>query len=54
MSVDGDINEYIKTFAEDMSIYSVSLLPYFAHTEVVSHRIMILKIINKFYLDLGR
>jgi hypothetical protein len=30
-SVDGNINDYIKLFAEDLGVYSVSILPYFTH-----------------------
>ena len=31
-SVDGNINDYIHMFAEDLGVYSLSLLPHFAHT----------------------
>jgi hypothetical protein len=30
-SVEGNINDYIKLFAEDLGVYSVSILPYFTH-----------------------
>lgn len=54
IAADGNINDYIKMFAEDLGTYSISILPYFTHTSVREHRLMILKIIKDYYLDLGR
>jgi len=34
VSVDGNINDYIKIFADDLGVYSISILPYFTHTSV--------------------
>jgi len=53
-SVDGNINDYIKMFSEDLGVYSVGLLPYFVHTDNWEHRVMIARIINNYYLDLGK
>lgn len=33
--------------------YSLSILPYFTHTTSTQHRLMILKILTDYYLDLG-
>jgi hypothetical protein len=54
VSVDGNINDYIKLFAEDLGVYSVSILPHLVHTNNPEHRFTILKIINAYYLDLGK
>lgn len=54
VSVDGNINDYIKLFAEDLGVYSVSILPHLVHTNNPEHRFNILKIINAYYLDLGK
>lgn len=54
VAADGNINDYIKMFAEDLGTYSISILPYFTHTSVREHRLMILKIIKDYYLDLGK
>jgi hypothetical protein len=54
LSVEGNINDYIKLFAEDLGVYSVSIFPSFTHTCVFEHRVQILKIINNFYLDLDK
>jgi len=32
LSVEGNINDYIKLFAEDLGVYSVSILPHLVHT----------------------
>ena len=53
-SVDNNINEYVKLFSEDLGIYSLSILPYFTHTSVTSHRLIILNLLNDYFLDLGR
>lgn len=53
-SVDGNINDYIRMFAEDLGVYSVGILPYFVHTDKLEHRVMIARIINNYYLDLGK
>jgi hypothetical protein len=53
-SVDGNINDYIKLFAEDLGVYSVSILPHLVHTNNPEQRFFILKIINNYYLDLGK
>lgn len=52
-SVDNDINEYNKLFAEELGTYSLSILPYFAHSSVLPHRLKILKMLNDYYMDLG-
>lgn len=52
-SVDNNINEYVKLFAEDLGLYSLSILPYFTHTSVTTHRMLILNLLNDYYLDLG-
>ena len=54
MAADGNINDYIKMFAEDLGTYSISILPYFTHTSVTGHRFMVLKLIKDYYLDLGK
>lgn len=54
VSVDGNINDYIKLFAEDLGVYSVALLPHLVHTNNPEQRFQILKIINSYYLDLGK
>lgn len=54
VSVDGNINDYIKLFAEDLGVYSVSILPHLVHTNNSEQRFQILKIINSYYLDLGK
>lgn len=54
LSVEGNINDYIKLFAEDLGVYSLSLLPHFVHTNNFEQRLSILKIINSFYMDLGK
>ena len=54
ISADGNINDYIKMFAEDLGTYSISILPYFTHTSVREHRLLVLKLIKDYYLDLGR
>ena len=53
-SVDGNINDYIRLFAEDLGIYSVSILPHLVHTSDTKQRHDILRIINSYYLDLGK
>ena len=53
-SVEGNINDYIYMFAEDLGVYSLSLLPHFAHTSNFEQRLMILRIVNQYYLDLGK
>lgn len=53
-SVDGNINDYIKLFAEDLGVYSVSILPHLVHTNNPEQRFLILKIINNYYIDLGK
>jgi hypothetical protein len=54
ISADGNINDYIKMFAEDLGVYSISILPYFTHTSVRNHKLMILRLIKNYYLDLGK
>ena len=54
MSVEGNINDYISMFAEDLGVYSVSLLPHFVHTSNFEQRVMILKLLNSYYMDLGK
>lgn len=54
VAVDGNINDYIKLFADDLGVYSISILPYLTHTSVREHRLMVLKLINNYYLDLGK
>ena len=41
-------------FAEDLGVYSVSLLPHFVHTSNFEQRVMILKLLNSYYMDLGK
>lgn len=53
-SVDGNINDYIRLFAEDLGIYSVSILPHLVHTSDTKQRHDILRIINSYYIDLGK
>lgn len=53
-SVDGNINDYIRMFSEDLGVYSVGILPYFVHTDKLEHRVMIARLINNYYLDLGK
>lgn len=36
-----------------LGIYSLSILPHFAHTSNLAHRQKILKMLNDYYLDLG-
>ena len=54
IAADGNINDYIKMFSDDLGIYSISILPYLTHTSVRMHKIMILKLIRDYYLDLGK
>jgi hypothetical protein len=54
MSVEGNINDYIKLFADDLGVYSVAILPHFVHTNNPEQRFLILKMVNNYYLDLGR
>jgi hypothetical protein len=54
ISADGNVNDYIKMFAEDLGVYSISILPYFTNTSVRNHKILILKLIKDYYLDLGK
>lgn len=54
LSVEGNINDYIKMFGEDLGVYSVSLLPHFVHTSNFEQRVMVLRILNNYYLDLGK
>lgn len=51
--VDNNINEYVRLFAEDLGVYSLSILSYFTHTSASIHRILILNLLNEYYLDLG-
>lgn len=37
----------------DSGTYSLTILPYFAHSTVNLHRILILEMLNNYYLDLG-
>ena len=53
VSVDQNINEYIKLFTEDLGIYSLTILPYFTNTSVTEHRLICLNLLNDYYLDLG-
>ena len=53
-SVEGNVNDYINMFAEDLGVYSLTLLPHFAHTNNFEQRLMILRLINHYYLDLGK
>lgn len=53
-AVDGNINDYIKIFAEDIGLYSVGLIPFFAQTGSTDLRVMLLDIFNNYYMDLGR
>jgi hypothetical protein len=53
-SVEGNINDYIRLFAEDLGVYSLSLLPHFVHTSNFEQRLMILRLFNHYYLDLGK
>jgi hypothetical protein len=54
VSVDGNINDYIKLFAEDLGVYSVSMLPHLVHTNNSEQRLLILSMINNYYIDLGK
>jgi len=54
LSVEGNINDYIKLFGEDLGVYSVSILPHLVHTNNFEHRLLILRIINNYYIDLGK
>ena len=54
VSVDGNINDYIKLFAEDLGVYSVSMLPHLVHTNNCEQRLLILSMINNYYIDLGK
>jgi hypothetical protein len=54
IAADGNINDYIKMFADDLGVYSISILPYLTHTSVRVHKFMILKLIRDYYLDLGK
>lgn len=54
LSVEGNINDYIKLFGEDLGVYSVSILPHFVHTNNFEQRLLIIRIINNYYLDLGK
>lgn len=53
-AVDGNINEYIKLFAEDLGLYSVGLFPFFAQTSSTVLRTTLLEIFNNYYMDLGK
>lgn len=53
-AVDGNINEYIKLFAEDLGLYSVGLFPFFAQTNSTELRLMLLEIFNNYYMDLSK
>lgn len=41
-------------FAEDLGLYSVGLIPFFAQTGSIEYRTMILDIFNSYYMDLGK
>ena len=41
-------------FAEDLGLYSVGLIPFFAQTGSTEYRIMVLDIFNSYYMDLGK
>ena len=53
-SVEGNVNDYIQMFSEDLGLYSLTLLPHFAHTNNFEQRLTILRLLNHYYLDLGR